>query len=91
MKRNKWKIMEGEWEEVREREWVFRIEGEGLLGNMVGGIVGRVVEVGGGKVWVEGLGKVIEEKKGWSGGRWVGGDGVLVVDIGYGDELFGVG
>jgi tRNA pseudouridine(38-40) synthase len=75
----------------RETEWVFTIQADRFLRNMVRAIVGTLVEVGRGKLSVEGFRKVIEEKNRCSAGTSVPGHALFLVDIGYPDELFPLG
>ena len=55
--------MHAHWDQVSETEWVFTIQADRFLRNMVRAIVGTLVEVGRGKLSVEGFRKVIEEKE----------------------------
>ena len=83
--------MYSEWTQVSETEWVFTIQADRFLRNMVRAIVGTLVEVGRGKLSVEGFRKVIEEKNRCSAGTSVPGHALFLVDIGYPDELFPLG
>ena len=91
VKTNNCKIMHAHWEQVSETEWVFTIQADRFLRNMVRAIVGTLVEVGRGKLSVEGFRKVIEEKHRCSAGTSVPGHALFLVDIGYPDELFPLG
>ena len=55
---------------------------------MVRAVVGTLVEVGKGKLSVEGFRKVIEEKNRCSAGTSVPGNALFLVDVGYPDDLF---
>lgn len=83
--------MHAHWDQVSEMEWVFTIQADRFLRNMVRAIVGTLVEVGRGKLSVEGFRKVIEEKNRCSAGTSVPGHALFLVDIGYPDELFPLG
>ena len=91
VKTNNCKIMHAHWDQVSETEWVFTIQADRFLRNMVRAIVGTLVEVGRGKLSVEGFRKVIEEKNRCSAGTSVPGHALFLVDIGYPDELFPLG
>ena len=80
--------MQAHWDQVSETEWVFTIQADRFLRNMVRAIVGTLVEVGRGKLSVEGFRKVIEEKNRCSAGTSVPGHALFLVDIGYPDDLF---
>lgn len=55
----------------RGREWVFTIRADRFLRNMVRAVVGTLVEVGRGKLTVDGFRRVIEEKNRCSAGTSV--------------------
>lgn len=88
VKTNNCRIMQAYWEQVGEYEWVFTIQADRFLRNMVRAIVGTLVEVGRGKLTVEGFRKVIEEKNRCSAGSSVPGQALFLVDVTYPDELF---
>ena len=88
VKTNNCRIMHARWEQAGPYEWVFTIQADRFLRNMVRAIVGTLVEVGRGKLTVEGFRKVIEEKNRCSAGTSVPGNALFLVDIGYPDELF---
>lgn len=62
VKTNNCKMMYARWEQIGEHNWVFTIQADRFLRNMVRAVVGTLVEVGKGKLTVEGFRKVIEEK-----------------------------
>lgn len=88
VKTNNCKIMHARWEQTGDCEWVFTIQADRFLRNMVRAVVGTLVEVGRGKLSVEGFRKVIEEKNRCSAGSSVPGHALFLVDVGYPDELF---
>ena len=90
VKTNNCRIMHARWEQIGEDEWVFTIQADRFLRNMVRAVVGTLVEVGRGKLTVEGFRKVIEEKNRCSAGTSVPGHALFLVDIGYPDDLFAV-
>lgn len=90
VKTNNCKIMQAYWDQTGSDEWVFTIQADRFLRNMVRAVVGTLVEVGRGKLSVEGFRRVIEEKNRCSAGTSVPGNALFLVDIGYPDSLFEV-
>lgn len=88
VKTNNCKIMHAEWTQVSETEWVFTIQANRFLRNMVRAVVGTLVEVGRGKLTIEGFRKVIENKDRCSAGSSVPGHALFLVDVGYPEDLF---
>ena len=88
VKTNNCKIMHAEWTQCGEDEWVFTIQADRFLRNMVRAVVGTLVEVGRGKLSVDGFRKVIEDKNRCSAGTSVPAHALFLVDIGYPDDLF---
>lgn len=88
VKTNNCKIMHAQWTQCGEDEWVFTIQADRFLRNMVRAVVGTLVEVGKGKLSVEGFRRVIEEKNRCSAGTSVPGNALFLVDVGYPDDLF---
>jgi len=76
-------ITEAHWDELEPDVWRFTITANRFLRNMVRAIVGTLVEVGRGKMAVDGLRKVIEEKNRCSAGESVPGNALFLVDIRY--------
>ena len=88
VKTNNCKIMHALWEQVEEDKWVFTIQADRFLRNMVRAVVGTLVEVGRGKMSIEGFRQVIEKKDRCSAGSSVPGHALFLVDVGYPKELF---
>ena len=88
VKTNNCKMMYARWGQIGEHNWVFTIQADRFLRNMVRAVVGTLVEVGKGKLTVEGFRKVIEEKNRCSAGTSVPGNALFLVDVGYPEELF---
>lgn len=87
VKTNNCRIMKAGWE--REGDvWVFTVQADRFLRNMVRAIVGTLLEVGRGKLTVEGLRQVIEVKDRCQAGTSVPGHALFLVDVAYPDELF---
>ena len=88
VKTNNCRIMYAQWTQMGDTEWVFTIQADRFLRNMVRAVVGTLVEVGRGKLSVEGFKKVIERKDRCSAGSSVPGHALFLVDVGYPEELF---
>ena len=88
VKTNNCKIMHAEWTQCGEDEWVFTIQADRFLRNMVRAVVGTLVEVGREKLSVDGFRKVIEDKNRCSAGTSVPAHALFLVDIGYPEDLF---
>ena len=88
VKTNNCKVMHAEWTQVSETEWVFTIQADRFLRNMVRAVVGTLIEVGRGKLSIDGFRQVIEKKDRCSAGSSVPGHALFLVDVGYPEELF---
>ena len=66
----------------------FTIRADRFLRNMVRAVVGTLVEVGRGKLTVDGFRRVIEEKNRCSAGTSVPGHALYLTDVSYPDDLF---
>ena len=67
---------------------VFTIQADRFLRNMVRAVVGTLLEVGRGKLTVEGFRRVIEQKDRCKAGTSVPGNALFLVDVTYPEELF---
>lgn len=90
VKTNNCRIMQAVWTQTEEDEWVFTIQADRFLRNMVRAIVGTLLDVGRGKLSLEDFCKVIEQKDRCKAGSSVPGNALFLVDITYPDALFGV-
>lgn len=88
VKTNNCRIMRAEWEQVNDTEWVFTIQADRFLRNMVRAIVGTLFEVGKGKLTIDGFRRVIEQKDRCKAGSSAPGHALFLVDVGYPDDLF---
>ncbi len=88
VKTNNCRIMLARWEQAGDGEWVFTIRADRFLRNMVRAVVGTLVEVGRGKLTVDGFRRVIEEKNRCSAGTSVPGHALYLTDVSYPDDLF---
>ncbi len=88
VKTNNCRVTQAEWRQADERTWVFTIRADRFLRNMVRAVVGTLVEVGRGKMSVEGFRRVIEQKDRCKAGTSVPGHALFLVDVEYPEELF---
>lgn len=88
VKTNNCKIMHAEWTQHDEQTWVFTIQADRFLRNMVRAIVGTLLEVGRGKLTVEGFRRVIEQKDRCRAGTSVPGNALFLVDVAYPEDEF---
>lgn len=87
VKTNICKIMMAEWQ-WRGDQLVFVIQADRFLRNMVRAVVGTLLEVGRGKLDVDGFRQVIERKDRCAAGASVEAKGLFLVDVAYPDSLF---
>ena len=88
VKTNNCKIMHAEWIKEGETDWVFTIKADRFLRNMVRAIVGTLLEVGRGKMTIEGFRKVIEQKDRGKAGSSAPGHALFLVDVEYPTDVF---
>jgi len=87
VKTNNCKITLAEWKNVDD-VWVFTIQADRFLRNMVRAIVGTLLEVGRHKMSLDEFRAVIEAKNRCKAGVSVPAQGLYLVDIQYPDQLF---
>ncbi len=87
VKTNNCIITRAEWTE-KVGEWVFTIEADRFLRNMVRAIVGTLFEVGREKMSIDEFRRVIEAKDRCKAGVSVPANGLYIVDIRYPEEIF---
>lgn len=88
VKTNNCKIYHAQWSEVDDSKWIFSIEADRFLRNMVRAVVGTLFEVGKGKLSLEEFKHVIEAKDRCKAGSSVPAKGLFLVDIQYPEEIF---
>lgn len=86
-KTNNCVIMHAQWTK-NEDEWIFTIQADRFLRNMVRAVVGTLLEVGRGKMSIEQFREVIELKNRCKAGTSVPAQGLYLVDIQYPDDTF---
>ncbi|MDR3260457.1 MAG: tRNA pseudouridine(38-40) synthase TruA [Tannerella sp.] len=89
VKTNHCRIIRAGWEREGAM-WVFTIQADRFLRNMVRAIVGTLFEVGWGKRSIAGFRQLIEAKDRCLAGSSVPGKGLSLMDVAYPDELFSV-
>ena len=88
VKTNNCKITHAAWRRVGEHEWVFEIEADRFLRNMVRAIVGTLLLVGRGKLDIKGFRAVIENKARGEAGDSAPGEALFLVNVEYPKEIF---
>ncbi|MEG1660558.1 MAG: tRNA pseudouridine(38-40) synthase TruA [Bacteroides sp.] len=76
------------WTKVDEDTWVFTIRADRFLRNMVRAIVGTLIEVGRGKLSLEGFRQVIEQHDRGKAGTSAPANGLFLVNVEYPEEIF---
>ena len=87
VKTNNCKIMAARWEQ-REDEWIFIVEADRFLRNMVRAIVGTLLEVGRGKITPEDFRTIIEAKNRCNAGSSVPAKGLFLVEVAYPENIY---
>jgi tRNA pseudouridine38-40 synthase len=87
VKTNNCKIMQAKWEQ-RGIFWVFTVQADRFLRNMVRAIVGTLLEVGRGKMDEDGFRAVIESKNRSNAGTSVYAKGLFLIDVSYPEDIF---
>ncbi len=88
VKTNNCKVTFACWRQVSDNEWVFEIEADRFLRNMVRAIVGTLLLVGRGKLTLDGFRAVIENKARGEAGDSAMGEALFLVDVKYPDDIF---
>ena len=87
VKTNNCVIKKAYWEQQGSL-WVFTIQADRFLRNMVRAIVGTLFEVGRGKLSLEGFRAVIEAKDRGRAGSSAPGQALYLVDVDYPETIF---
>ena len=88
VKTNNCRVMQAAWTPVDATTWCFTIQADRFLRNMVRAIVGTLLQVGQGKLSMEGFNQIILKRDRCSAGTSVPGEALFLIDVGYPDELF---
>ncbi|WP_363318615.1 tRNA pseudouridine(38-40) synthase TruA [Massilibacteroides sp.] len=89
VKTNNCHVIHAEWTQEGNL-WKFTIQADRFLRNMVRAIVGTLLEVGRGKMTIDGFRNVIEAKDRNKAGTSVPGQALFLVNVEYPDRLFKV-
>ena len=88
VKTNNCKVTYAAWHNVGGGEWVFEIEADRFLRNMVRAIVGTLLLVGRGKMTIDGFREVIENKARADAGDSAMGEALFLVDVKYPNDVY---
>lgn len=88
VKTNNCKVTYAKWKQIAENEWVFEIEADRFLRNMVRAIVGTLLLVGRGKMTLDGFRAAIESKARSEAGDSAMGEALFLVGVEYPESLF---
>ena len=88
VKTNNCRIMHAQWTDCGDGTWAFTIRADRFLRNMVRAIVGTLLEVGRGRMTVEGFCRVVEQRDRCRAGMSVPGHALFLTDISYPEEIF---
>lgn len=86
VKTNICRLMKAEWTSLGDGQWRFEIQADRFLRNMVRSVVGTLIDVGCGRLDLEGFRRVIEGKDRCLAGNSVPGNALFLVDITYPEE-----
>jgi tRNA pseudouridine38-40 synthase len=87
VKTNNCRIMQAEW--VQDGDvWVFTVSADRFLRNMVRAIVGTLLDVGRGKLSLDGFRQIIESKDRGKAGTSAPGNALFLTDIKYPESIF---
>ena len=87
VKTNNCKIINAKWTQDDDK-WIFTIEADRFLRNMVRAIVGTLLEVGRNKMTVDEFKQVIEARNRCNAGTSVPAKGLYLVHVAYPEEIF---
>ncbi len=87
VKTNNCRIMKAHWRKENDL-WVFEIQADRFLRNMVRAIVGTLYDVGRGRLSVEDFCRIIEEKNRCKAGTSAPGNALFLVDVDYPKRIF---
>ncbi len=88
VKTNNCKIIYAQWTQESDSLWVFTIQANRFLRNMVRAIVGTLLEAGRGKITIEDFRKIIEQKNRNIAGTSVPAHALFLVDVEYPQNIF---
>ena len=87
-KTNNCKVMSARWTQLSPTRWVFEIEADRFLRNMVRAIVGTLLMVGRGKITIERFKEIIEKKERSEAGDSALAQALFLEEVKYPEEIF---
>jgi len=87
VKTNNCRIMKAQWVRQADGTWMFEVQADRFLRNMVRAIVGTLVDVGRGKISVQDFCDIIEKKDRCSAGQSMPGNALFLADITYPEDI----
>ncbi len=88
VKTNNCRIMKAEWVRQADGTWMFEVQADRFLRNMVRAIVGTLVDVGRGRMTVQQFCDIIERKDRCAAGQSVPGNALFLANITYPGDIF---
>jgi len=88
VKTNNCRVMKAAWKQEKDGLWVFTIQADRFLRNMVRAIVGTLLEVGRGKISVEDFCRIIESKDRGKAGTSAPAHALFLYDVEYPSSIF---
>ncbi len=90
VKTNNCKIIYAQWTQKDEFHWIFTIEADRFLRNMVRAIVGTLIEVGKEKISISDFRNIIEQKNRCKAGTSVPAQGLFLTNVKFPKEIFDI-
>ncbi len=87
-KTNDCRVTHARWEQIGPHEWRFEIHADRFLRNMVRAVVGTLMEVGRGKLTLDGFRRVVEGRNRCGAGESMPGHALYLVRVDYPAHLF---
>ena len=88
VKTNNCRIVEAHWRRIDDAHWVFEIEADRFLRNMVRAIVGTLLMVGRGRMTIEDFRRVIEQKERCAAGDSAAAEALFLVEVKYPQNIY---
>ena len=88
VKTNNCQIKKAEWKKTDKNIYIFTIQADRFLRNMVRAIVGTLVDVGRHKISLKQFQEIIEQKNRCKAGTSVPAQGLFLIDINYPENIF---